>query len=529
MDTKNEQDAYLINLIAIEPVKQRRPRMDATDSSKPSRGASFSYHVSTSSGSTQVCKKGFIHMHGVTNDRVRRLCSLLVKGESPKDMRGKGISANAISDHVVKCVMEHISSFPNKTSHYSNKDYSYLSERLNLKIMHDLFIQTYPDLNVKYGFYRKIFQERFNLKFGRPQVDTCSACEELSIKVKNKVLNLKARQVAVAEKAIHLRRSKKFYNKMKDIEKKTQEDEEVCGIVIDFMQNVHLPVIPVQETFYLRQLNVSVFCIHNLKKESDVVFYVYHEGIAGKGPNDVCSMLKHYIDDYIPNNVKHLHVFSDGCSAQNRNNCIVRMFLALVDLKRFSTVNQYFPMRGHSFLPCDRDFSVIKRKLKRVDRIYTIREYVELICSSSAQGKFIVVAPDSSLMLDFKQWWPLFYKATCLSNESLKKEIPRENKVSFKVTTFRHYTYTCQHPGMLVAREFIDGLVDHTFSLRTGTLPLCLPKMKAYPSGCKHIQKKKLDDILKLEQYIPHEETIQQFYSVLFVWPTTETNMEGDA
>ena len=248
LDTKNEQDSYLISLLSKEPVKQRRPRKDSAESSKPARGATFSYHISTSSGATVVCKKAFINMHAITADRVRRLCSLLVKGQSPKDMRGKGISANSKSDHIVKCVMEHISSFPTKMSHYANKDYSYLSERLNLKIMHNLFIEKHPDLHVKYGFYRKIFLERFNLKFGHPQVDTCSTCEELDVKIKNRFLNERARQVAIAEKIVHLRRAKKFYNQMKHIEEVVKENEEVCGIVIDFMQNVHVPVIPVQET-----------------------------------------------------------------------------------------------------------------------------------------------------------------------------------------------------------------------------------------------------------------------------------------
>lgn len=46
--------------------------------------------------------------------------------------------------------------------------------------MYDLFPIKRPDVdtNIKYEFYLKYFSENFNLKFGRPQIDTCAFCEE---------------------------------------------------------------------------------------------------------------------------------------------------------------------------------------------------------------------------------------------------------------------------------------------------------------------------------------------------------------
>lgn len=46
---------------------------------------------------------------------------------------------------------------------------------------------------------------------------------------------------------------------------------------------------------YFRQLTVCTFGIHNLKTKN-MTCYVYHEGEAGKGANDVCSFLKQYFD-----------------------------------------------------------------------------------------------------------------------------------------------------------------------------------------------------------------------------------------
>lgn len=47
----------------------------------------------------------------------------------------------------------------------------------------------------------------------------------------------------------------------------------VSDICIDYMQHLHPPRDPVQETFYLRQLIVNVLNIYNY----EVMIYVYHE------------------------------------------------------------------------------------------------------------------------------------------------------------------------------------------------------------------------------------------------------------
>lgn len=97
------------------------------------------------------------------------------------------------------------------------------------------------------------------------------------------------------------------------------------AIAFDFMQHQPLPLLPVQEMFYLRKLWLNVFCIHNLTTNK-AVFYTYHEGTANKGTDEVCSSLYNYILKYIPNSVRELYVFSDACGGQNRNHTVSRLF-----------------------------------------------------------------------------------------------------------------------------------------------------------------------------------------------------------
>lgn len=84
--------------------------------------------------------------------------------------------------------------------------------------MHQLFQEKHPEVKVNYWFYYKIFKEMFNLRFGRPQVNTCVTCESLNTKIKSPALNEVARRSAVAELIVHKRKSKKFTINLKKFE-----------------------------------------------------------------------------------------------------------------------------------------------------------------------------------------------------------------------------------------------------------------------------------------------------------------------
>ncbi|KAJ4440798.1 hypothetical protein ANN_10644 [Periplaneta americana] len=94
---------------------------------------------------------------------------------------------------------------------------------------------------------------------------------------------------------------------------------------------------------------------------------------------------------------------------QNRNHTVARFLLTLAATGRFRKIVQYYPVRGHSFLPCDRDFGVIKRKLRREDRVYVPIEYTKLIAESSALGNLVTYL-DSNFTTNYKVWWPRYFK-----------------------------------------------------------------------------------------------------------------------
>ncbi|KAJ4441827.1 hypothetical protein ANN_11686 [Periplaneta americana] len=87
------------------------------------------------------------------------------------------------------------------------------------------------------------------------------------------------------------------------------------------------------------------------------------------------------------------------------------------DSERFEKIEQFYPIRGHSFLPCDRDFAIVKRTMRKHDRFYSMHQLTKIIITSSLSRKFIVEVEICDIK-HFKDWWQEFYKKTCVSEET---------------------------------------------------------------------------------------------------------------
>ena len=427
---KNEQDLFYQSLIEAHPIKTRRSRLKCALTSKnelckPKHSvehkSSFKFYVFLREKKIHVCKKAFLNLYGIGEKKVRRLQQLHLKGESPRDLRGQQQNRKTYPQDFTDQVRDHIKSFPLKTSHYSSKEIKYLDAKLDITKMYNLFQEQFSDCGVKYSFYYKIYKEHFNYRFGRPQIDTCCECEQLNLRIKNPQLNETAKRVAVTQLLIHKKRSNKFYASLRETKEYCASHDNAMLLCFDYMANISLPTIPVQQIYYIRQLSVYPFGIHNSKNDT-ATFYLYHQGTAGKGSNEVCSFIMKYINDNVPLNVDELYLYSDNCTGQNKNHTMIRFLLHLTDTGRFKKIVFRLPIRGHSYLPCDRVFGLVKRNLRKHDRYYTVKEVAEIILSSSKHRKFTVDLIESGDVLDFQSWWPKFYKKSSFGRKQKFRE-----------------------------------------------------------------------------------------------------------
>lgn len=365
----NEQNIYLCGIISVSPVKQRRPRQSEEHAAL--HDATFSYRVrfQSAEGNTvevQICQKAFIAIHGIGRKKLEVLQrSLKFEGEAPKDQRGKHKNRKHIlSDETRNVIRSHIKAFKGRKSHYSLHDSNkvYLPEDLNIKKMYTMYCQKFPNYPISYETYRTIFSNDFNIAFGYPRPDTCSQCDEYQAKIKSletEKLNLsqmdttKYRQIdtevqrITTENKLHRIKAEQFYKRKREAKRRSQQSEDMEAICLDFAKNLPAPNIPTNDVYYKRQISTFSFNIHVLST-SQSIFYVYPETVGKKGSDNVCSLLHHFLYNYLDMKIRNLEIFCDSCGGQNKNYTMMRFLHYVVHMeKRLDSVKMTFPIRGH--------------------------------------------------------------------------------------------------------------------------------------------------------------------------------------
>jgi hypothetical protein len=103
----------------------------------------------------------------------------------------------------------------------------------------------------------------------------------------------------------------------------------------DFKQKMPLPHIPCEDVFYKRQIWVYNFCIYS-GKTGKSCHYIYDESTTKKEQNDVISFIDHFLKNILAPGVKHIYIFTDNCSSQNKNNTLFRYLYTVTQCKCFN-------------------------------------------------------------------------------------------------------------------------------------------------------------------------------------------------
>ena len=93
-----------------------------------------------------------------------------------------------------------------------------------------------------------------------------------------------------------------------------------------------------------------------------------------------------------------------------------------------TSVEIVFPVRGHTFLPCDRVFGIIEKKLRKKERLYSPKEYHDVFAESGN----VKLAGDDWDVLAFKE----------AAEYCLKSQMPvkiQENKRFFIKRGHQHF------------------------------------------------------------------------------------------
>lgn len=351
--------------------------------------------------------------------------------------------------------------------------------------------------------FRKIFTEKFNIGFGYPRKDTCSTCDELTVK-----LNSAPTPELVAEKELHLRKARVFYDRKAAAKSAAQQSETKAALVFDYQKNLSCPNITTNDVYYKRQLSFYSFNVHNLATD-DGYFYCYDETIAKKGADDVASMLYDFFCNILPKEVTDVELFCDSCAGQNKNWTQLRFLHYLVhEEKRFKSVKISFPIRGHSYMECDRDMALVKTS----SRAEIPDDWRKVIGEARQKPRpFIVIPLDGDEFFKISVMVKPLFKATC--------PVPTR--------PLREVLFSTTHPRLMQYRENWNGpFLSAVMSLPAEKRPRAAPEMEPLYTGQLPISQAKFQDLQVLKRFCSPR--AQEFFTQLRTHVTEQESSDSE-
>lgn len=235
---------------------------------------------------------------------------------------------------------------------------------LNIKKLFDLFCEYYhcitgTELSIKYNTSARYFNRNMAFSFRKPRTDVCNIC----------YASEQDGTVGI-EVEIHKRKfeaNKRFKKTVLD----NSGDRDTLVVEFDYAQNLPLPRLPVNDQFYMRLLWYFIFNAHLHGSPANKSYmFTFLEGCSKKGANSVCSFLNTVFCNDLTAGTKTVFLLSDACPGQNRNYTVSKFLSATAVLKKIEIL-QLFPVRGHSYCQCDRNFGLYAKKIKSLQSIKT--------------------------------------------------------------------------------------------------------------------------------------------------------------
>lgn len=478
-----------MGLISVTGIKRRR-NGNYEDPANSRRQATIYFTVPNGQGDiVQVCKKTFLNVYGITKRRIETIVKAKKSGEFTfTEKRGNKKKYRKFSKDDERLIIGHVNSFPKEKSHYSRSksDKDYLSQDLNISRLFRTFQERYPNSNISYRYYYQTFKRSFpNISFHHSRSDTCGTCDLLHNKIKSEPNNKEAK----VKLDVHHRKAEKAREVMKmDHERSQHPTSENSTIAIDLEQVLSLPALTHGEMFYLRQLSCYNLGIHVGDNNKGYMF-LWHEGISGRGGNEIASCLFKAITCKIFYK-KKLTIWSDNCIAQNKNKMMLFLCIYLVAKGYFEEVEQKYLVSGHSFLSCDRDFAQIEKR-KRLEKCEVPMDLVQLMVTATPKNPFMVTLMQPDDFFDFK-------KAAETSLITTNLQISKAKWILIKKNSL----------GNIQTRETLNDMEawKSTKVFKKNISPEIIQNMTLPPLECQSkISKEKKENLKKIIPYVKEE------------------------
>ena len=379
----NKQSIYIHGCISCV-----KPKRLQTVVLRRNRRAAWHYSFKRNGNVIFVCQFFFRRVLGVTKKRLEILQEKIFNADDLNDKRGKHKNRpNKVDRDAWVLLSVFCKTLPHQKSHYgsgNNERFYFTNPQLTMHKVYDLFVDYFEavtgrELNVAFNTFQMYFNRHIPFGFKLPRSDVCNKCFEYESKSNH-----------TAEETVSMKLHKKKVEAYKHLKAEIMEKAGKTALVLefDYAQNLPLPKLPVNEQFYKRLLWLHIFNVHvhGVNKS-----YMYHfvEGESKKGANSVCSFVRDVIMKE-KQTFRDVFLLSDGCTGQNRNWVVVSVLSALAKDEKMN-ITHVFPVRGHSYCQCDRNFGLYSRAVKKMETVESVDDYLDIIRSSKKKGGPFVV------------------------------------------------------------------------------------------------------------------------------------------
>ena len=220
------------------------------------------------------------------------------------------------------------------------------------------YVEYCKDKSIK-ALSLKTFHEEFalnNLGLYYPKKDQCDLC--VSYKAGN-----------VDEQVFNSHISRK--DRARE-EKSSDKSNARLVFTMDLQSILLCPMLKASKIYYKKKLVVHNYTLYNLIT-SDAYCFLWHEAEGRVTSNEFATILFNFIQSNVPEG-EEIILYSDGCTAQNKNVTLSNALLQLA-IGKGIIITQKYLTSGHTQMECDSMHSTIERKIRNKE-IYSPAGYI---------------------------------------------------------------------------------------------------------------------------------------------------------